>query len=331
MISNRKLALFAAAASLSVTITAADETWSMPRTSWGDPVIQGYWSNSTMVPLQRPEGLGTKEFFTPEEYREQLRLEFEEEYGETQAGTAADVHYQFDDYLMNKQADTITDNTRTSIIYDPPNGRYPALTEAALASREAYNAFRRDHQWERAQNRSQSERCLIWDQEEPPILPLGYNSTYQFMQTEHYVVIQLEMIHDVRIISLDGGDPSEGAIPQWLGNSRGHWESDTLVVETTGYSGRSNMPGLRGIPMSYDARVTERFTRTDDMTVEYQFTVDDPTVWARPFSGSYPFQSIEGPMFEYACHEGNYGIVNILSGKRVEEHDVWKAKNGIKE
>jgi len=304
---------------------AQEESWEMPRTSWGDPLIQGYWSNSTMVPLQRPEHLGEQAFYTEQELNDILRAEFDDEYGETQAGTPEDVHYQFDDYLMNRTADNITQNLRTSIIVDPPNGRYPELTAAAKQDLEDFRVWRDKYQWDKAQNRTLSERCLIWDQEGPPILPLGYNSTYQFMQTEDYVVLKLEMIHDVRIIPLDGGDPAENSLPQWLGNSRGYWDGDTLVVKTTGYTGRTNMPGLRRAPMSVDAVVEERFTRVDETTIDYQFTVTDPTVWTQPWSGNYPFNAIDGPMFEYACHEGNYGIVNILSGKRTEELDRMRA------
>jgi len=316
---------------LSAHSLGQNETWQMPKTSWGDPLIQGYWTNSTMVPLQRPAAMGTREFYTVEELEENLRREFEDEYGETERGTAADVHYQFDDYLMNRTADSITQNLRTSIIYDPPNGRYPPLTDTAIAAQEEYNTWRSEHQWDSAKTRSLSERCLIWDQEGPPVLPLGYNSTYQFMQTEDFVIMQLEMIHDVRIIPLDGGDPAENSLPQWLGNSRGHWEGDTLVVETTGYSGRTNAPGLRGVPMSSEAHVVERFTRVDEKTIDYQFTVTDPNVWQASWSGNYPFREIEGPMFEYACHEGNYGIVNILSGVRLEEFEAYQATGKIGE
>lgn len=313
---------------LSPLCLAQAEGQDIPRTSWGDPKIQGYWTNSTFVPLQRPEELGRQEFYTQEEMIEIVRSKIESNYDENLTGTQADVHYQFDDYGMNRTEDSITRNLRTSIIFDPPDGRYPELTAAARAEQAEYNAFRRDHQWDSAKTRSLSERCLIWDQEGPPILPLGYNSTYQFMQTEDYVILQLEMIHDVRIIPLDGGDPAENALPQWLGNSRGHWEGDTLVVETTGFSGRTNAPGLRGAPMSTDARVVERFTPIDEHTIDYEFTVTDPTVWERPWSGNYPFSSIDGPMFEYACHEGNYGIVNILSGVRMEELEALKAEAG---
>jgi len=327
MIKNHQLvaSVLAGLYVLSFSVMAQDETWQMPRTSWGDPSIQGYFTNSSMVPLQRPAALGNKEFYSLEEYQERLRLAFEGESDETQAGTAEDVHYQFDDYLMNRTADTIAPNLRTSIIYDPPNGRIPAATAEARARQAEYNAWRTEHQWDSAKTRGLSERCLIWGQEGPPMLPLGYNSTYQFMQTEDFVILQLEMIHDVRIIPLDGGDPSENSLPQWLGNSRGHWEGDTLVVETTGFSGRTDANGMRGVSLSTNNHVVERFTRVADDTVEYEFTITDPTVWTQSWSGTYPFKSIDGPMFEYACHEGNYGIENILSGKRIEELDAIRA------
>jgi len=313
--------------SLSSFTNAQQESWEMPRTSWGDPLIQGYWTNSTTVPLQRPQALGTQEFYEPEEVAEILRQRLDTEYANTERGTAADVHYQFDDYSMNKTLDTITTNMRTSIIFDPPNGRLPDPTSDALARLDEYNAWREEHQWDSAKTRGLSERCLIWGQEGPPILPLGYNSTYQFMQTEDYVILQLEMIHDVRIIPLDGGDPSENSLPQWLGNSRAHWEGDTLVVETTSYSGRTDANGMRGVSLDTNTFVEERFTRISESEINYEFTITDPTVWKQSWSGTYPFKKIDGPMFEYACHEGNYGIENILSGKRIEELDAMQAAN----
>lgn len=310
---------------LSGNVLAQSESWEMPRTSWGDPVIQGYWTNSSLVPLQRPTALGTKEFYSLEEYRENLRRAFEGETDETQAGTAADVHYQFDDYLMNRTADSIAPNLRTSIISNPSNGRLPEATGEALEKLEAYSVWREEHQWDSANTRGLSERCLIWGQEGPPILPLGYNSTYQFMQTEDYVILQLEMIHDVRIIPLDGGNPAENSLPQWLGNSRGHWEGNTLVVETTRFSGRTDANGMRGVSLDSNNHVIERFTRVSEDTIDYEFTIKDLTVWKQSWSGVYPFKAIDGPMFEYACHEGNYGIENILSGKRREELDKMEA------
>ncbi|MBT5483574.1 MAG: hypothetical protein HOH14_10815 [Gammaproteobacteria bacterium] len=309
----------------SLSSFAQQEGWEMPRTSWGDPVIQGSWTNSTTVPLQRPAEMGTKEFYTQAEVREILNRQLNTEYAETEAGTAADVHYQFDDYGMNKTADTITANLRTSIIFDPPNGRLPEPTEGALAKLAEYTVWRNEHQWESAKTRGLSERCLIWGQEGPPMLPLGYNSTYQFMQTEDYVILELEMIHDVRIIPLDGGDPMDNSLPQWMGNSRGHWEGDTLVVETTNFSGRTFANGMRGVNLSSNTHVVERFTRVSDEQISYEFTISDPSVWKQSWSGTYPFMSIDGPMFEYACHEGNYGIENILSGKRREELDAIEA------
>lgn len=316
---------------LSASVMAQSDTREIPRTSWGDPLLQGYWTNSTFIPLERPRELGAKEFYTEAEVAENTRRRMEATYAETQAGTPEDVHYQFDDYAMNRTEESVTFSRRTSIIYDPPNGRYPELTAAAIARRDEYNAWRQEHQWDSAKTRSLSERCLIWDQQGPPVLPLGYNSNYQIMQTEDHVILVHEMMNEARIIPLDGGDPAENSQPQWLGNSRGHWEGDTLVVETTGFTGRTNAPGMRGIPMSTDAHVVERFTRVNDTTVDYHFTVTDPTVWQQSWSGNYPFREIDGPMFEYACHEGNYGIVNILSGVRVEEFETYQATGKLGE
>lgn len=312
--------LFFAAAGLS--LARAADNWEVPRTSSGHPVLQGYWTNSTVIPLQRPVELGEQAFYTREQAEALLRERLV--ITETEAGTQADVHYQFQDYALNRTADTTTPNLRTSIITEPANGRYPEVRPEALAKADEYNSYRREHQWDSAQNRGLSERCIVWGQEGPPMLPLGYNSTYQIVQTEDYVVVVLEMIHDARIIPIDGRDPAIDSFPQWLGNSRGHWEGDTLVVETTGFSGKTNARGVNA-PISQNARVTERFTRTSDDLIQYEFTVSDPTVWNQSWSGTYPMMSIDGPMFEYACHEGNYGIVNILSGKRADEREAAKS------
>jgi hypothetical protein len=151
------------------------------------------------------------------------------------------------------------------------------------------------------------------------------------VQSEDHVILVHEMMNEARIIPLDGGDPADNSLPQWLGNSRGHWEGDTLVVETTGFSGRTNAPGLRGAPLSTNAHVEERFTRVGNTTIDYSFTVTDPAIWEESWSGNYPFRSIDGPMFEYACHEGNYGIANILSGIRREELDAYEATGKLPE
>lgn len=299
--------------------------WELPRTAEGHPVLQGYWTNSTVVPLERSLELGTQAFYTVEEaanmQNEALALAIGTD---TVAGTAADMHYQMDDYALNKSADTIASNLRTSIITSPSNGRFPETTAEAKAEAAAYTTHREEHGYDSAQDRGLSERCLIWANEGPPMLPLGYNSTLQIIQSKGYIAILMEMIHDLRIIPIREQATDTEILPQWLGNSVGHWEGDTLIIETTGFSGKTVPVGIKAI-ISVDTQVVERISRSAEGTLNYQFTIEDPSTWESSWSGEYPMQAIDGPMFEYACHEGNYGIVNILNGVRVEERRALEA------
>lgn len=292
--------------------SAADAEWMMPRTSFGHPDLQGHWTSSTVVPLERPEELGTKAFFTAAEaaaYREERLV-----INETEPGTAADVHYQLDDFGLDRSQNALVASLRTSLIVDPPNGRLPPMTQEARDRADARAAFRREHGYDSAQNRPLAERCIWWRSEGPPMLPVGYNSNYQIMQTEDHVVVLLEMIHDARIIPLTGHELLPDDVRQWLGDSRGHWEGDTLVVETSNLTNETSFLGS-----SEHMKVVERFTRTGPDSIRYEFTVSDPHTWEAPWSAEVPLTRQAGPMFEYACHEGNYGIANILSGIRAEE------------
>jgi hypothetical protein len=219
----------------------------------------------------------------------------------------------------------VVSNLRTSLITDPPNGRLPEATPEARAAADARAAYRRAHGFDSAQDRPLAERCIVWPHEGPPTLPVGYNSNFQIMQTDDHLVVLIEMVHDARIIALDDSDTRAQEIPQWLGNSRGRWDGDTLVVETTGFTGRT---GRGDLVYSDAARVTERFTLSDENTILYQFTVDDPKTWTAPWSGEYPMTRVDGPMFEYACHEGNYGLAHNLSGRRAEEKAAAEAAAG---
>jgi hypothetical protein len=175
------------------------------------------------------------------------------------------------------------------------------------------------HAFDSAQDRSLSERCILWSHE-VPIVPVGYNSSLQIMQSRGYVAIMTEMFPDPRIVPLDARPPLPSSVPQWLGDSRGHWEGDTLVVETTNFTGKTGISGTdRNLVLSPDAHVVERFKRVDADTLIYRFTVDDPQTWTRPWTVEYPLGKIDGPMFEYACQEGHYGLANTLSGARAEE------------
>ncbi len=179
----------------------------------------------------------------------------------------------------------------------------------------------RGHEFDGPENRGLAERCIIWGAEGPPMLPIGYNSNLQIMQGEGYVAIMQEMIHDVRIIPTDGRPHVASSVRELMGDSRGHWEGNTLVVDTTNFTDRTAFRGS-----SENLHVVERFTRTDADTVLYQFTVDDPSTWAAPWSAEVPLAKIDGPIFEYACHEGNYGMPNNLSGARAEEKKLAEKK-----
>jgi hypothetical protein len=313
---NAKLASALVLAAVAGSVQAAED-WAMERTSAGHPVLQGYYTNSSIVPLERPEALGTKEFYTQEELEARLASAAEPE--DTERGTAADVHYQFDDYGMARGQNATAMNLRTSIITSTPDGRLPPLIADAEQRRQDIAAYRAAHNFDSAQDMSLSERCILWSSEGPPMVPLGYNSNLQIMQTDSHVVILMEMIHDARIIPLMDEPPASVNIPQWFGNSWGHWEGDTLVIETTGYNGKAPISASRNVPLSQNARVEERITRIDRNTLKYAFTVSDPSLWESSFSGEYPMDRIDGPMFEYACQEGNYGLPNNLSGARAME------------
>ena len=316
-----------ALAALCVTpaVLAAEKDWVVPRTSDGQPELQGYWTNTTVIPLERPVELGDKAFYTPEEaaavMKERLAVE------ETEAGTAADVHYQLTDFALDASQNTVATNLRTSLVVDPPNGRIPAVLPAAAARAKERADYQRAHAFDSAKDRPLGERCMLWGHQVPPIIPVGYNSNVRILQTPGYVVIQTEMLQDPRIVPLTDRPELSANVGQWLGDSHGRWEGDTLVVETTSFSGmtgaRGGVPNLR---LSRDARVTERFERTGPETITYQFTVEDPSTYERPWSGEYPMTAVEGPFYEYACHEGNYGIANILSGARADEREAAAAK-----
>ena len=285
-------------------------------TPWGEPDIAGVYSEFTYAPLERPVELGTKEFYTPEEARafEQRRIEAANAPGgETEPGTQADVHYDFDTFALGANEGTTTFNLRTSIVNMPENGRIPDLLPAAVERREARDAARRGHEFDGPEMRSLTERCIVWSSTLPPILPGGYNSNLQIFQSPGYVVIQGEM-GDPRIIPTDGRELPENPLPQWNGTSVGRWEGGTLVIETAGFRPETAWRGA-----SEHLRVTEWLTRVSEETVEYRFRVEDPDTWAEPWGGVYPLTRLPGVLFEYACTEGNYGMANILSGARAAE------------
>ena len=304
----------AAAKPAPATATAAP----LLRTADGQPDLQGYWTNTTVIPLERPKELADKAFFTPEEAAEYAKRQLATPEA-TGPGTYADVHYNMAQFGLEKSQTKVAANIRTSLIVDPSDGRIPSVTPEARQRNADRAAKNKGHEFDSAENRSLGERCILWPNEGPPMMPVGYNSNLQIVQGPGYVAILQEMIHDVRVIPTDGSPHLPSSVRQWMGDSRGHWEGDTLVVDTTNFTGQTAFRGS-----SENLHVIERFRRVDADTVLYQFTVDDPSTWTHSWSAEIPMTKIQGPIFEYACHEGNYGMANNLSGARAEEKKAEK-------
>ena len=307
---------------------APAKTWKTPRTPDGQPDLQGFWTNSTYTPLERP-GNVTKEFYTKEEAVEIEKRAAAQESEQTEPGTIADVHYDFSQFGLDRNQSPLARTLRTSLIVDPAEGRLPSLTpEGKRRAAERAALAKRVGRWDSAQSNDLDDRCLIMAGAGPPMLNSGYNSNYQIVQAPGYVMILVEMIHDVRIIPLDRRPPLPGNVRQWMGDSRGHWEGDTLVVETTNFNGKNPLRGS-----SANMRVAERFTRVDADTISYRFTVEDESTWTRPWTAELPMRKTAGPLFEHACHEGNYGLYNTLVGARLEEKRAAEeaAKKGSKQ
>jgi hypothetical protein len=289
-----------------------------PRTAWGDPDLTGAYSEFTTAPLERAPEYGEREFLARDEYEEfaKRRLEQRFDADDTEPGTPADVHYSMGQFQLSENEGVHSMNLRTSIVTQPKNGRIPPLTAEAAARRDALAAARRGKEFDGPERRSLTERCVIWPSTQPPILPRGYNSNLQIFQSPGYVVIQGEM-GDPRVIPTDGRKLPDKLLPQWNGTSVGRWDGETFVIETAGFHPESAWRNA-----SENMRVTERITRIDEDTLEYAFTVTDPSTWAEPWGGVYPLTKLDGVLYEYACTEGNYGMANILSGARVAEKEA---------
>jgi hypothetical protein len=294
----------------------AAKTYTAPRTPDGQPDLQGYWTNAGYAPLERPDDV-TKEFFTTKEEAVEYEKRFVDyEAAQTTPGTIPDVHYDHTQFGLDRSVAGYTTNMRTSLIIDPPNGKLPPLSaEGKRRQAERAEARKRSGPYDGPENLPLGTRCVIMDRNGPPYMYGNYNNTYQIIQTPGYVMILAEMLHDARIIPIDNRPQLPDTVRQWVGSSRGHWEGETLVVETANFNGKNPFRGFSSEKM----RVTERFTRTEEGSIRYQFTVDDPATWTRSWTGEMPIKKTVGPIFEHACHEGNYGLTNILAGARAEE------------
>ena len=294
-------------------IAPSDKPWSVPRTPDGHPDLQGFWSSASITPLQRPKELGSKEFFTAEEAAEHDKKEFTERTSWDRLGSQQTVHYDMSQFGLDVIQAKVALSRRTSLIIGP-EGRIPATTPEAQKRQAARAAERKGHEFDSAEVRPLQERCIVWSAEGPPMLSTGYNSNLQIVQGPGNVTVMMEMIHDARLIPTDGRPHLPSGIRQFLGDSRGHWEGDTLVVDTTNFTDKTAFMGS-----SENLHVVERFTRLAEDTIQYEFTVDDPATWTKPWTAQLPLTKIAGPIFEYACHEGNLGLPNTLSGARAAE------------
>jgi len=316
------------AVSQSQSVTAPAQNWTAPRTADGHADLQGVWDYRTITPLERPVALGTKAFFTAQEAarfeqdenQRQNRDLIDPEQGGLNYPAGGVVPYNEFWYDRGNKLGS----RRTSLIIDPPDGRLPPWTPEGKRLAGLREERARDDQlghphadsWE---DRPLQERCILGLNAGPPMTPGAYNNNFQIVQTPGYVVIVNEMVHSARIVPLDGRP--HGTIRQWKGDSVGHWEGDTLVVDTINFKRETNVPGT-----SANTHLIERFTRKGPDALEYRFTVDDPTIWTRPWTAVVPAVKSEEPIYEYACHEGNHAMAGILAGARAAEKAAQDAK-----
>ncbi len=291
-------------------LTAHPAGQSPNRTPWGDPDLQGVFTFATITPLQRPDDAG--EVLTDEEARSLEEKTARERVDRPpRPGDTGTYNRFWVDYGTR-----VVGTNRTSLISDP-DGKLPPLA-ASAAERNAARRAAGAQPPSGPEDMTLTDRCVLGFNSGPPFLPSAYNNTVQIFQTTDYVVVLNEMIHDARIVPLDGRPHLGARVRQWMGDSRGHWDGDTLVVETTNFDSSRELLGGVNLwrytnarkPVA-TARLVERFTRLDENTVTYEFSLDDPGTWTRPWSASFPLVGIDGELFEYACHEGNYSMANI--------------------
>ncbi len=304
--------------------TTAGKAWTPPRTPDGKPDLQGIWTDNTLTPLERPKKLGGKEFYTDEEFAELTkRARQGEVLEEAELGAAAPqaVRYDLEVYGFDRTKLRFASSKRTSLIVGPEGVVPPMLPQARErnAERAAQN---KGHEFDSYENRPLQERCILMGQERIPMIP-GANegNLLQIVQGPGYVTLLHEIDHSTRVIPTDGRPHVPQNIRLWQGDSVGHWEGNTLVVDTRNFT---NLSAYRG--SSEKLHLVERFTRTADDTMIYQFTVEDPTTWAKPWTAEVPWTKTKGPVYEWACHEGNTMISTILRGARVAEQEAAEKK-----
>ena len=325
-INSLVLALLLGGSSLSLFA----QDYEAPRTEWGQPDLQGVWNWSSNVPMQRPSQYGERQFLTQEEVEEFARRRAAADAGSDAALNIEGVDGSYNDFWIENQG--IGGNIRTSHIVYPEDGRLPEVQEGVVEQQGVYGGITTGETRpvritaggigaDGPEDRGLSERCIIGFNAGPPFVPSLYNNNVQIFQNRDTAVLLTEMIHDARVVPLfdskEAFDNLDDDIRFYTGDSKGYWDEDTLVVVTQNFNGLSASFGQSGT--SYEKILTERFTRVDPFTVDYEFTVDDPATYTDSFTGVVSMTKVAGLLYEYGCHEGNYGMVNILRGARVEE------------
>ena len=319
------VSLLAGMAAAQEVFSPFDPDYAPPRTPDGQPDLQGIWSNAILTPLERPPEFADKEFLTEEEaIAYEARRNDETFRGNRNVDAVTDVAHAYNDFWWD-WGSNIASTRRTSLVIDPPDGRIPSLTPEGERRRGLREEHRRLHPADGPEDRLLRERCIVWsgngDQGAgPPMMPSAYNNNFQLVQTADHVLILKEMIHETRVVSLDGRPHLPDDVRQWLGNARGHWEGDTLVVVTTNLTDKTHFYGT-----SEHMRLTERFTRVADDALLYEFTIEDPLTLTRSWTAQIPTVRLDGLIYEYACHEENRGMVGLLAGARAEERAAQEA------
>jgi len=335
---NYRAILSASALALTLTVVLSAQTpapkstsknWTVPRTPDGKPDLQGFWTNSTLTPLERPPAFPNSLTMTDAEAAVWEKKTSDEwaKYDGKAANPIADrwgsggtggYNAAFTD--QGTELARVDGLKRTSLVIDPPDGHIPPITAEAKARNGAM--MRSFNKADSVKDRALSERCLVsfGNSAGPPMMPTLYNNDYQIVQTPDTVLILVEMVHDARIVRMNATH-APPSVRQWFGDSIGHWEGDTLVVDTTNFNG---LAGFRGA--SRNLHVVERFQRTGANTILYRATLDDPDTYTKPWTLEFPFVASKGPIYEYACHEGNYAMIDILGGARKAEQEKEKQK-----
>jgi len=308
----------------------AQSDYEVPRTEWGQPDLQGVWNFSSDIPMQRPAQYGTRQFLTAAEIEEIKARQAASDAASDSALNIEGVDESYNDFWVENAG--IGDSVRTSHIIYPEDGQMPALVEGAVGRQGMYGGETTGESrpvriaaggigTDGPEDRGLSERCIIGFNAGPPFTPSLYNNNVQIFQSRDTAVIMTEMIHDARIVPLFDSADAMASLDEdvrlYTGDSKGYWDGDTLVVVTKNFNGLST--SFSGVGTSLEKTLTERFTRVDEITVDYEFTIEDPGTFSDTITAVVPMTKVAGQVYEYACHEGNYGMVNILRGARVQE------------